>query len=97
MMELTGQTFADKMLERANLRKEYFDDTGNLLRVPVALRPGTWKTKQFADGLHGQAAKRDYPARIRSRASKRRFRAGLLGGMVAMGVPFTVYEVGSGG
>ncbi|EDR08084.1 uncharacterized protein LACBIDRAFT_327350 [Laccaria bicolor S238N-H82] len=28
------QTFPDKMLQRASLRKEYFDDTGNLLRIP---------------------------------------------------------------
>jgi serine/threonine-protein kinase SRPK3 len=28
IIELTGQTFPDKMLKRANLRKEYFDDTG---------------------------------------------------------------------
>jgi hypothetical protein len=28
MMEITGQTFPTKMLERAKLRKEYFDDAG---------------------------------------------------------------------
>lgn len=34
MIELTGQTFPDKMLGRAKLREDYFDNAGNLLRAP---------------------------------------------------------------
>ena len=35
MMELTGQTFPTKMLERAKLRNEYFDDGGMSLHYSV--------------------------------------------------------------
>ena len=33
MMEITGQAFPAGMLERANLRKEYFDDAGTSVVV----------------------------------------------------------------
>lgn len=33
MMELTDQTFPTKMLERAKLRNEYFDDSGMPLQL----------------------------------------------------------------
>ena len=37
-MELTGQTFPTKMLERANRRKEYFDDAGEpIVSVQIIL------------------------------------------------------------
>ena len=37
MMELTGQAFPTKMLERAKLRNEYFDGGGMSLHYSVAV------------------------------------------------------------
>ncbi|KAI9057489.1 kinase-like protein [Trametes sanguinea] len=34
MMELTGQRFPESMLQRAHRREEFFDDAGNLRRIP---------------------------------------------------------------
>ena len=44
MIELTGQTFPDKMLERANLRKEYLDDTGMWAMLHFGLKSDRYCT-----------------------------------------------------
>ena len=44
MIELTGQTLPDKMLERANLRKKYFDDTGMWAMLHFGLKSNHYCT-----------------------------------------------------
>lgn len=44
MIELTGQTFPEKMLERANLREEYFDDTGMWAMLHFGLKSNHYCT-----------------------------------------------------
>lgn len=46
MMELTGQAFPTKMLERAKLRNEYFDDGGMSLHYYATVSDETFMAQE---------------------------------------------------